>query len=262
MSPSLRAYYVTAQCLAQDSPVYCIRPTEHATKAEHPPCREGTGVQRRGALTARSTNGEPPSLEWGPGRGRGLAGKVAVFNRYGGSFVRHPALAEEENQSGWADIPSPWTEPRALFPSGAQSSLWLCSKTLASAQGAGCSHSRLDLRPLPPPPAPLPNPALCKPEALENVPSRGRTAPCSLPVCSAQDSLGPRVEKALTPCAVSSRMRGSGSVPPTQSRLIGWRQNTGTSAELRPVWADTTPWSSPQTKQHTNLEGAGACAGF
>lgn len=154
MSPSLRAYYVTAQCLAQDSPVHCIRPTEHATKAEHPPCREGTGVQRRGVLTARSTNGEPPSLEWGPGRGRGLAGKVAVFNRYGGSFVRYPALAEEENQSGWADIPSPWTEPRALFPSGAQSSLWLCSKTLASAQGAGCSHSRLDLRPLPPPPPP------------------------------------------------------------------------------------------------------------
>lgn len=150
MSPSLRAYDVTAQCLAQDSPVHCIQPMEHATKAEQAPCREGTGVQRRGALTARSTNGAPPSLEWGPGRDRGLPGKVAGFNRYGGSFVGHPALVEEENQSGWADIPSPWTEPRALFPFGAQPSLWLCSKTLASAQGAGCSHSRLD----PPPPVP------------------------------------------------------------------------------------------------------------
>lgn len=217
MSPSLRAYDVTAQCLAQDSPVHCIQPMEHATKAEQAPCREGTGVQRRGALTARSTNGAPPSLEWGPGRDRGLPGKVAGFNRYGGSFVGHPALVEEENQSGWADIPSPWTEPRALFPFGAQPSLWLCSKTLASAQGAGCSHSRLD----PPPRPPLPNPALGKPEALENAPSGGRTAPCSLPVCSAHDSLGPQLEKALTACTVSSRMPGSGSVPPTQSQLIG-----------------------------------------
>lgn len=40
------------------------------------------------------------------------------------------AQLQRRRKTSWADIPSPGTEPRAPFPSGAQPSLWFCSKTL------------------------------------------------------------------------------------------------------------------------------------
>lgn len=119
-----------------------IQPAEHSAEE----ARRGRGAENG---SAQSTEHEraPLPLEEGPGRGSGFAWKLPVTSRHGGSFAGGPALVEEENQSGQADIPSPWTEPRALFPSGAQPRLWLCPKTLARAQAAGCSHSKLDLLP-------------------------------------------------------------------------------------------------------------------
>lgn len=96
-------------------------------------CRAGaSGLPWQGHQGRRAQSTE---CEWGtssPGVG------VGQGKGHGGSLLGR-------RKTSRADIPPPGTGPRALFPSGAQPSLWLCSKTLPQAQGATCSNTTQSL---------------------------------------------------------------------------------------------------------------------
>lgn len=117
-----------------------------------------------------------------------------------------------------ADIPSPGTEPRAPFPSGA-----LPSPVCGFVQRS-CTGPRV-------PPVLTHGLALGKLEALENAhvdgiflanssqhPDQGRTASCSVPACSSHGSVGHKLVRAL----LKPQLWALGHRRQAPIRLISW----------------------------------------
>lgn len=221
----------------QDSPAPAIHPAEQ-------PCRGGLRPLRSRVR-------------------QGLSWELSAIAGPGGSLV-DKRLPWCRRKTSWAAVAS-FTEPRALFPPGAQPSLWFCSKALPRVQGVACSNSQLSsihpcllVQPLGSQRPWITLGGRClSGQLIAAAPRSGQNCLLQGPVRTSPDSLGHKWVRELG--SLCRELQDTGAGPTHGSRPVyHWQL-----AEPRDVFRQTVHLGqSLQMKQQAHLEEGGADASF